>query len=337
MKKYFYAICIFAITFNTTYSQLKISNNGSAALGLEPRSDFKLLMKGNLMLTTYPEIPAPLNNFVEFRFVVGNGWPGCEFGSTLGRVRAWTPLSGYNTLIAHAFKKDSQVKSKTNFTEINNGLKTIMQIQPYSYYPINLPDEKSSEIKQYGFFAQDIANLLPEIIDTAGIDTFAIDYDQIIPFLVAAIKEQQIMIERIKNNTESLNVDKSKQFYTNTIDSLFIEINRLKNKVESCCQFNYDKLFLKDELLITHSTLMQNRPNPFSEKSTIKFNIQQNFNSALIAIFDMQGTLKKTISINKKGEGEVIINGFELEPGMYLYSLIIDNTEIDTKRMILWK
>jgi hypothetical protein len=42
-------------------------------------------------------------------------------------------------------------------------------------------------------------------------------------------------------------------------------------------------------------------------------------------------------SINGKGKQSVTINGNSLEPGMYLYSLVIDGKEVDTKRMILTK
>ena len=52
-------------------------------------------------------------------------------------------------------------------------------------------------------------------------------------------------------------------------------------------------------------------------------------------IFNMQGTLIKTYQINTKKDGYTEINGGEMQPGMYLYSLIIDGIEIDTKRMIL--
>jgi len=34
-------------------------------------------------------------------------------------------------------------------------------------------------------------------------------------------------------------------------------------------------------------------------------------------------------------DGEIQINGYDLKPGMYLYSLIVDSSEVDTKRMIL--
>jgi hypothetical protein len=44
---------------------------------------------------------------------------------------------------------------------------------------------------------------------------------------------------------------------------------------------------------------------------------------------------KKVYSINAKGKSRIIIKSFELQPGMYLYSLYVDGTEVDTKRMIL--
>lgn len=43
------------------------------------------------------------------------------------------------------------------------------------------------------------------------------------------------------------------------------------------------------------------------------------------------------IPINCSGEHVLVINGSELEAGIYLYSLIIDGTTIDTKRMFLSK
>lgn len=52
-------------------------------------------------------------------------------------------------------------------------------------------------------------------------------------------------------------------------------------------------------------------------------------------IFDMQGTLLNQISIVEKGESFVTIHANQYKAGMYMYSLIIDGKEIDTKRMIL--
>ena len=49
----------------------------------------------------------------------------------------------------------------------------------------------------------------------------------------------------------------------------------------------------------------------------------------------MQGTQIKKLQINNRENISISIQGSELKAGMYMYSLIIDSKEIDTKRMIL--
>ena len=49
----------------------------------------------------------------------------------------------------------------------------------------------------------------------------------------------------------------------------------------------------------------------------------------------MQGLQLKSYVIFTKGKSDITINGNEFQPGMYLYTLIVDGREIGTKRMIL--
>jgi hypothetical protein len=49
----------------------------------------------------------------------------------------------------------------------------------------------------------------------------------------------------------------------------------------------------------------------------------------------MNGTLLKTYAISNSGKGELTINANELQAGMYIYSLITNGKEIDSKKMIL--
>jgi len=56
-----------------------------------------------------------------------------------------------------------------------------------------------------------------------------------------------------------------------------------------------------------------------------------------ILIFNMQGTLIKTYNNLYVGKGQININSGELIPGMYMYTLIADGKEVDTKKMILTK
>jgi len=81
--------------------------------------------------------------------------------------------------------------------------------------------------------------------------------------------------------------------------------------------------------------LFQNQPNPFSSETTIRFEIQQAVVDTQLYIFNMNGTLLKTIQINQRGSGNVTINGNEFNAGMYLYSLVVDNKIIESKQMLL--
>jgi hypothetical protein len=50
----------------------------------------------------------------------------------------------------------------------------------------------------------------------------------------------------------------------------------------------------------------------------------------------MQGKMIRQMPVNAAMQS-VTINGSELQPGIYLYSLVVGGQEIDTKRMILSK
>ena len=51
----------------------------------------------------------------------------------------------------------------------------------------------------------------------------------------------------------------------------------------------------------------------------------------------MNGTQLQQYNISGKGKQSVMIDGNSFQPGMYLYALVIDGQEDDTKRMILTK
>jgi len=85
------------------------------------------------------------------------------------------------------------------------------------------------------------------------------------------------------------------------------------------------------------ATLYQNNPNPFSEKTEIRFLLPESVNAATLYIYDMQGTQLKSIPVQQRGNGSVVIHGSELQAGMYLYALTADGQEVDTKRMMLTK
>jgi hypothetical protein len=84
------------------------------------------------------------------------------------------------------------------------------------------------------------------------------------------------------------------------------------------------------------NALYQNTPNPFKEQTVIRFKLEDNVQDASICIFDMTGKTLKKLPISS-GMESVSIGGYELGEGMFLYSLIVNGQELDTKKMIISK
>ena len=58
---------------------------------------------------------------------------------------------------------------------------------------------------------------------------------------------------------------------------------------------------------------------------------------ARLYVYDLTGRQVKSYEIQDRGQGSLTVKAYELEAGTYIYSLIVDNREIDTKKMILTK
>jgi hypothetical protein len=216
----------------------------------------------------------------------------------------------------------SDGRMKTKVVEIENPIEKIMKLRGVYYYykPVSsyskvLGLNVNDTNRHIGFIAQEVKAVIPEVVDTTNLGTMGINYAQLIALLTTGIQQQQG------------------------------EINTLKLQVKQCC----DKAIpdVKKDTMInlgkTGSTvslnqlyyLYQNQPNPFTENTTIKYFTPNDAKGVNLLIFNMQGVLIKSYNNLLTGKQSIQINGSDLKPGMYLYSLISNGTEIDTKRMIL--
>lgn len=172
--------------------------------------------------------------------------------------------------------------------------------------------QNQNQRTRYGFVAQEVNEIYPELVQTDSLGYMYVDYMGMIPLLVNAVKELKAKTDSLENViTNTRNLVHAKSLTSNNAD-----INAL------------DALGCE---------LFQNLPNPFNETTFIKCNIPQNIQKAELIVFNMQGTTIAQRAINERGVVSVQINGNELESGMYIYSLICDGNEIDSKRMILTK
>jgi len=86
---------------------------------------------------------------------------------------------------------------------------------------------------------------------------------------------------------------------------------------------------------ITNKTLgLQNSPNPFTQKTTITFNVKDE-SSAQIKVHDVLGKTVFTDNFKTKfGENNYELNSSKLNDGIYFYTLTYKNYS-ETKRMII--
>ena len=80
--------------------------------------------------------------------------------------------------------------------------------------------------------------------------------------------------------------------------------------------------------------LKQNTPNPPNGNTVIKYFAPNDARNAQILVTDMKGGVLKTYKI-ATGEGQLIIKSGELPSRTYNYTLYVNNTQIDTKQMII--
>ncbi len=203
---------------------------------------------------------------------------------------------------APLFLTSSDRRLKSNIVPIETPLEKVLKLNGVSY-KLNIEIEANNR-KHFGFIAQDLKEIIPEIVFEDSNGSLSVDYIAIIPHLVEAIKLQNQEIEELKSQLAN---NKSSEKQNLNINS----------EVSNTCK------------------LYQNTPNPFNNSTQIKSIIIDNIKNANLYIYDMNGVQKQKITITQRGTIITEISANSLKAGMYFYALVCDGQEIDTKKMII--
>ena len=107
-------------------------------------------------------------------------------------------------------------------------------------------------------------------------------------------------------------------------------------------EFSYTTGISVDEPHTNENIFLKNSPNPFSESTTISFNLKNSaYRDAEITIYNLQGKLIKTYeifpdmnSITWNGRDE---NGTAMPSSVYLYTISLDDEITKTEKLLLLK
>jgi hypothetical protein len=86
----------------------------------------------------------------------------------------------------------SDIRLKTDIENITDALSKVNQLNGVTYYWNDLAHEvehKDTSVREVGVIAQQVNNVLPEVIDVRDNGYMAVRYEKMIPLLIEAIKE----------------------------------------------------------------------------------------------------------------------------------------------------
>ncbi|MCL4855866.1 MAG: T9SS type A sorting domain-containing protein, partial [Flavobacteriales bacterium] len=243
---------------------------------------------------------------------------------------------------------------KKNIDSITDALSIISQLLPRTYLNdvINYSKLGFNDSKQYGFVAQEVELVLPELVgkgihpdeyDTNGVkinssfDFKTLNYQAFIPILTKGIQEQQLVIDSMSNTIQiqdSINNDLETRlaYLESCIRNANIceESNRtLNNELNNATNQKSIELINSNSIVLD-----QNMPNPFAENTVINYNIPNDVMEAKLLFYDLNGRIIKELIIEERGESKLTVYGNNLKTGVYTYSLIADGELIATKKMV---
>jgi hypothetical protein len=204
---------------------------------------------------------------------------------------------------------------KENIDSIPDALNKVKQLKGVTYnFKSSIVGSDDAAKKEMGLIAQDVEKIIPEVVKTSDNGIKGITYSNLVALLVEAIKEQDKQISQLQSDVNNCCAKTG--------------ATPQQNRVITTPNENTGESYKGD------SYIKQNVPNPFNKETNIEYFIAEKNPDASILVFDMNGKLLKTYKL-QPGKNSLLINGNELSPGMYYYSLVVNNKEVGTKKMIL--
>lgn len=213
---------------------------------------------------------------------------------------------------AGAYLSTSDRKFKKDIQPLQDALDKIMQLKParYEFDQAKFKGMHLPKGRQLGFVADEMKAVFPELVSAAvsparidplsrkktadAIDYEAVNYQGLIPVLVAALQEQQNTITELKERLSALEKDRA-------------AVNTSKGLLG----------------LVT--------PNPVRGSARIQYEVPENAANARMLITDALGRSIRVVQLARGGT--IDVDASALAAGVYHCSLVVDGKTVATKKM----
>lgn len=222
-----------------------------------------------------------------------------------------TATSTFNSIQVANVYNYSDERAKKNIQGLNNGLSKITLLNPVSY---DWKEEKvmadslngiapsgpiENGVRQYGFLAQDVEKVMPNVVATDENGFKMVNYIAIIPVLVKAVQELQSTVSKQSDLIKELIGKQSSG--TGKIETA--------NKILSCSA------------------------NDSGERLSIATQLDDGVTNARLVISSISGEPERTIPVSAQSPN-VDENISSLQKGIHIVGLYVDNGLSDSKNWV---
>ena len=147
---------------------------------------------GNVGIGAYPN-PSYALDVTGYAHTQYGVWSGSDINLKKNLLPVTDALSKILQLSGFSYEWKTDMYSEANSPEINSQESLENKVKALEHKNNQIPKGR-----HFGVIAQDVEKILPEVVNTGSDGIKAVAYNEIIPFLIEAIKEQQLEINQLK-------------------------------------------------------------------------------------------------------------------------------------------
>ena len=237
----------------------------------------------------------------------------------------------------------SDRRLKRDIKDFAMGLEAVRKINPKTYQYNGEGGIATTRRPHVGVLAQEFKKIAPEhVLEYTFNDPvhdisenyLAVDEGMIKFMLINSIKE-------LDDQNKKLNEENARVLNElNRMEENYADLEVRMQELESLLlKKNTDQQVLLKSAPVDmeNSVLFQNQPNPFSQNTVIRYVLSEDVNEAQLSIFDLNGKVIKSMKLIEPGAGQVTLDAYTLNAGVYTYQLTTDQGVVDSKTMIVVK
>lgn len=214
----------------------------------------------------------------------------------------------------------SDRRFKKDVRTLDGALATVTRLRgvQYEYRQGEFADRNFPAGKTDGFVAQELREVLPELVQEGSDGYLAVNYQGVIPVLTEAVKELKAEKDAEVIALEARLAEKDRQ-----VSELEARLARLEAVLDRAATPAAE----------VPNFLIGNQPNPFSGTTTVNCAIPETVQTAVLVVTDLSGREISRQTLPGRGQTSVEINLHNAPAGTYLCTILADGKNAGTLKL----